>query len=120
MLRSDFLNRLLRAKQWLISAHYPTANIAPKYVKIIHLFNPKHSQLKSKLKSGLHSAIKFITPAQRHAGRDEEILTNRKEVYKQAESKNPNRWRSEIRNWDSITEVYLNPENKKIEEKEAA
>ncbi len=35
-------------------------------------------------KEHLHSAIKFITPEQRHAGKDEEILTNRKEVYQQA------------------------------------
>ena len=70
----------------------------------------------------LHSSIKFITPAQRHAGKDEGILTNRKEVYKQAKSKNPNRWSGEIRNWDAIKEVYLNPENQpiKIEQKEAA
>ena len=70
----------------------------------------------------LHSAIKFITPAQRHAGKEEAILINRKEVYKQATSKNPNRWSGEIRNWDAIKEVYLNPENQpiKIEQKEAA
>jgi len=70
----------------------------------------------------LHSAIKFITPAQRHAGKDEEILTNRKEIYKEAKSKNPKRWSGEIRNWDSIKKVHLNPENHpgKIELKEAA
>ena len=32
-------------------------------------------------KEHLHSAIKFITPEQRHAGKDEEILRLRKEVY---------------------------------------
>jgi len=68
----------------------------------------------------LHSAIKFITPEQRHAGKDEEILGRRKEVYQQARLKNPNRWSGEIRNWDKVEEVYLNPENQKmnIEEKE--
>ena len=70
----------------------------------------------------LHSAIKFITPEQRHAGKDEDILAKRKDVYKQAKSRNPERWSGEIRNWDTIKEVYLNPENQKIEieEKEAA
>ena len=70
----------------------------------------------------LHSAIRFITPEQRHAGKDEEILTNRKEVYKQAKLKNPNRWSGEIRNWDAVKEVYLNPENQITEtgDKQAA
>lgn len=73
-------------------------------------------------KEHLHSAIKFITPEQRHLGKDEGILRHRKEVYQQAKSKNPNRWSGEIRNWDVVAEVYLNPENHKIdiEEKEAA
>jgi len=69
-------------------------------------------------KEHLHSAIKFITPEQRHASKDEEILTRRKAVYQQAKSRNPNRWSGEIRNWDKVEEVYLNPENQKIEIKE--
>jgi transposase InsO family protein len=73
-------------------------------------------------KEHLHSAIKFITPEQRHAGKDEEILRHRKAVYQQAKSRNPSRWSGEIRNWDKVEEVNLNPENKKIqaEEKKAA
>jgi len=69
-------------------------------------------------KEHLHSAIKFITPEQRHAGEDEEILEHRKEVYQQAKSRNPNRWSGEIRNWDKVKEVYLNPENQSIESEE--
>ncbi len=73
-------------------------------------------------KEHLHSAIKFITPEQRHAGKDEEILSHRKAIYEQAKLNNPNRWSGEIRNWDAIKAVYLNPENQKIEtqDKEAA
>ena len=73
-------------------------------------------------KEHLHSSIKFITPEQRHTGQDEEILERRKEVYQQAKLVNPNRWSNEIRNWDVIKEVYLNPDNQKIdtEDKEAA
>lgn len=66
-------------------------------------------------KEHLHSAIKFITPEQRHAGKDEEILKHRKAVYQQAKLRNPNRWSGEIRNWDKVEEVYLNPENQKTE-----
>ena len=56
----------------------------------------------------LHSGIKFVTPASRHAGKDEEVLKKRKEVYQMAKIKNPNRWSREIRNWNKIKKVYLN------------
>jgi len=65
----------------------------------------------------MHSAIKFVTPVQRHNGEDKAILAQRKQVYQQAKAKHPERWSGEIRNWDEITEVYLNPEN---EENKAA
>jgi hypothetical protein len=45
------------------------------------------------------------------SGKDEEILKHRKAVYQQAKLRNPNRWSGEIRNWDKVEEVYLNPEN---------
>jgi len=61
----------------------------------------------------MHSAIKFVTPVQRHNGEDKVILAQRKQVYQQAKAKHPERWSGEIRNWDEITEVYLNPENEK-------
>ena len=40
-----------------------------------------------------HSAIGFVTPAQRHEGLDEQLLTNRRAVYEAAYAKNPERWR---------------------------
>ena len=57
-----------------------------------------------------HSGIKFVTPGQRHRGEDIQILVNRKQVYAQAKLKNPNRWSGNIRNWDRVEKVYLNPE----------
>lgn len=57
-----------------------------------------------------HSAIKFVTPEQRHRGLDNDILANRKAVYSAAKLKHPERWSGEIRNWDHISEVHLNPE----------
>lgn len=56
----------------------------------------------------LHSGIKYVTPASRHAMKDDEILEKRKKVYEEAKLKNPNRWAKEIRNWDKIEKVYLN------------
>jgi len=58
----------------------------------------------------LHSAIRFVTPEQRHEGLDEEILNNRRRVYEQAREKHPERWSGKIRNWDRIEAVYLSPE----------
>ena len=59
-----------------------------------------------------HSKIKFVTPEQRQLSLDIEILAKRKEVYKNAPSKNPERWPGNIRNWDPILSVDLNPKAK--------
>ncbi len=56
----------------------------------------------------LHSGIKFVSPMDRHNGKDSEILKNRKEVYEKARANNLNRWSGETRNWDSVKEVHLN------------
>lgn len=66
----------------------------------------------------LHSGIKFVTPAQRHAGEDITILINRISVYQKAKLAHPERWSGEIRNWDYINEVNLNPEKSKSDIKE--
>ena len=65
-----------------------------------------------------HSGIKFVTPMQRHTGEDIEILSRRKAVYQQAKSQNPERWTGNIRNWERIEEVRLNPEKGKSDVKE--
>lgn len=59
-----------------------------------------------------HSALKFVTPAQRHRGEDEAILANRHEVYQQARANNPQRWSGETRNWQRESVMALNPEKK--------
>jgi len=65
-------------------------------------------------KEHLHSAIHFVTPEQRHRGEDEIILNQRKLVYLKAKSEHPERWSGNIRNWDVIQEVYLNPGKPKL------
>ena len=57
----------------------------------------------------LHSAIRFVTPAQRHAGLDQEILTARHEVYEEARADNPERWSGRTRDWSRVEAVRLNP-----------
>jgi len=57
-----------------------------------------------------HSAIQFVTPAQRHHGQQGDILARRDEVYKQAKERNPERWSGETRNWSVAGPVTLNPD----------
>jgi len=57
----------------------------------------------------LHSSIQFVTPADRHAGRDVEILARRKAVYEEARAKRPERWSGPTRDWTPAAEVVLNP-----------
>jgi putative transposase len=45
-----------------------------------------------------HSAIRFVTPAQRHAGLDQAILRQRSAVYETARAQNPLRWKRSTRN----------------------
>lgn len=56
-----------------------------------------------------HSALKFVTPAQRHEGKDLVILEQRKRVYEEARKKYPERWSGTARNWDHEDVVELNP-----------
>jgi len=57
-----------------------------------------------------HSGIRYVTPAQRHAGQDRPLLARRHELYQQARRANPSRWSGETRNWTPVGVVTLNPE----------
>ena len=58
-----------------------------------------------------HSGIKFVTPAQRHSGAAEKIVSNRHALYEQAKAAHPERWNGRsTRDWTLPTEVYLNPD----------
>ena len=57
-----------------------------------------------------HSGIKFVSPAARHEGREEEILSKRIETYEQARRRQPSRWSRGTRNWSAVGEVVLNPQ----------
>jgi transposase InsO family protein len=57
-----------------------------------------------------HSAINFVTPAERHDGLDSALLQKRVAVYEAAKSKRPERWSGATRNWQPVRVVYLNPD----------
>jgi transposase InsO family protein len=67
-----------------------------------------------------HSAIKFVTPAQRHDGLDPQLLQKRAQVYAQARNENPQRWSKNTRNWSPVTEVHLNPNKPANKESKSA
>jgi transposase InsO family protein len=56
-----------------------------------------------------HSAIRFVTPNERHSGRDVEILAQRAELYAAARERRPERWTGSTRDWTPVREVVLNP-----------
>ncbi len=56
------------------------------------------------------SAIRYVSPAQRHAGEDRDVLRARHALYQRARAENPRRWARHTRNWNPITVVTLNPE----------
>lgn len=58
----------------------------------------------------LHSSIGYVTPDDRHHGRDIGILHNRRQVYAAARAKNPRRWSRHARKWKRPAIVTLNPD----------
>lgn len=84
--RYPFKN-LLTARNWVTA--------------FMHWYNEEHR----------HSAIAFVTPAERHAGLDVELLECRAALYEAAKAKNPTRWSGATRNWTRSNIVHLNPDN---------
>ncbi|KYF98712.1 hypothetical protein BE18_34735 [Sorangium cellulosum] len=58
----------------------------------------------------LHGSIRFVTPDDRHRGRDGALLAARHALYQQrARRRTPWRWTGQTRNWTRIGTVTLNP-----------
>jgi putative transposase len=68
----------------------------------------------------LHSALKFVTPQQRHSGEDKAIRANRHQIYQVAKAQHPERWSGQTRNWSLPDTVTLNPNKKNKQERQAA
>lgn len=59
-----------------------------------------------------HSAIRFVTPEQRHRGQDKVVLKARSKVYEAAKNDHPDRWKGRsVRNWEPVQTVWLNPDH---------
>jgi transposase InsO family protein len=59
-----------------------------------------------------HSAIRFVTPHERHEGAEGAVLSRRRRVYERARRRHPERWTGRTRNWTPIRVVRLNPEKR--------
>jgi hypothetical protein len=57
-----------------------------------------------------HSALRRVTPQQRHDGSEARILADRQRVYDQARAEQPARWSGATRAWTPVGSVWLNPE----------
>ena len=73
---------------------------------LAHWYNHEHR----------HSAIGFVTPAQRHAGLDRALLEERSLVYERARQENPQRWSGQTRQWAHVDVVHRNPEIPQVKE----
>jgi len=61
-----------------------------------------------------HSGIRYVSPAQRHAGEDHAILAARHALYMRAREAKPARWSGSTRDWSPLGPVTLNPERDAI------
>ena len=66
----------------------------------VHWYNHEHH----------HSGIRYVTPAERHAGQDQPLLARRHALCQDARARNPRRWSRQTRNWTPLAAVTLNPE----------
>jgi len=78
--------------------------------KFVSWYNNKH----------LHSALKFVTPEQRHTGADRLIRAHGHQLYQQARALYPERWTGKTRNWALSDKVRLNPDKKNKSESQKA
>lgn len=91
--------------QWPSNGFKDLAEVRRWVERFVRWYNHEHK----------HSKIRFVTPQQRHAGQDQQILDKRKVVLEKARNKTPSRWGSrEIRNCTAVGAVMLNPDREQL------
>lgn len=97
---SEALFKTLKYRPEFPAKPFDTIQAARRWVHgFVHCYNEQHR----------HSALKFVTPAQRHRGEDTAILSARERLYTEARARTPERWSANTRNWKPIPRVLLNP-----------
>jgi len=98
---SEALFRTLKYQTYLPYTPFASLDEARTWsARFVHWYNQEH----------LHSALRFVTPDDRHFGREEAILAERHRVYERARRRRPDRWSGPTRNWTPTGPVYLNPQ----------
>lgn len=96
---SEALFRTLKYRPWYPDKAFANIDEARRWVEgFVSWYNNEH----------LHSGIRFVTPQDRHAGRDNSILARRHKLYQQARQRHPERWSAATRNWNPASAVFLN------------
>jgi transposase InsO family protein len=104
---SESLFRTLKYRPEYPSHPFASIPQAQQWVdRFVQWYNTEHR----------HSEIRFVTPDERHYRQEKAILDKRKGVYELARQKNPGRWTRQIRNWEPIKVVVLNPAPKRPSE----
>ncbi len=97
---SEALFRTLKYRPWFPSKPFESIEAARAWVaNFVHWYNNVHR----------HSAIRYVTPAERHDGREAATLARRRRVYERARMRAPGRWTRGVRNWEPAGAVRLNP-----------
>jgi transposase InsO family protein len=96
----ESLFRTLKYRPEYPSRPFPSIEDARAWVgAFVRWYNTRH----------LHSALRFVTPEDRHAGREARILEARRDLYESARRRRPERWARGVRNWTPAGRVTLNP-----------
>ena len=99
---SESLFRTVKYRPWYPERPFASLAEARAWVeRFVAWYNHEHR----------HSAIRFVTPHERHVGADSELLARRDAVYRSARAGHPQRWSGRTRNWTPIGSVWLNPPN---------
>ncbi len=97
---SEALFKTLKYHPGLPDKPFESLEQARQWVaEFVHWYNEIHH----------HSALRFVTPGQRHRGEDIAILEQRHALYEATKAQHPERWSGPTRNWEPEDTVYLNP-----------
>lgn len=98
---SESLFKTLKYNRFYPSQPFENLSNAIRWVRqFVDWYNYQHR----------HSAIQFVTPHQKHTGKDISLLMERKKIYEAARNKHPARWSNKTRNWVPVKLVCLNPD----------
>jgi transposase InsO family protein len=98
---SESLFRTLKYAQAYPRLPFANVEFARRWVeRFVAWYNTEHR----------HSGIRYVTPDDRHFGREREILARRHSLYLSAREANPERWSRATRDWTPVGHVVLNPQ----------